>query len=228
MSAIINGREIDAVVFDVDGTLYPQERVEAIFQNVRTQIAIRLLGFQGIVNPSEEEIIKMRRAYMKRAESGGSFSKAFEYYGGTKQEFRQVVESTDRSKFLQPSAELQKMITNIRALVSIGLFTSATEEVNSNTCAKILGANWRNLFDTVLCCDTTGADCEKPQLEAFRLVVSNLNTKLERTAMIGDVSGADLVPAAYLGMLTIQVERNDHPKADVYLSNVLDLEHLLV
>jgi len=41
--------------------------------------------------------------------------------------------------------------------------------------------------------------------------------------MVGDVPGADLVPAAMLGMITVQVERTDYPHAHLHIQSVTDI-----
>jgi FMN phosphatase YigB (HAD superfamily) len=227
MSALVLGKEVDAIVLDVDGTLYSQERVEAIFADVRRQISIRLLGLSGELNPNEELIDHMRTEYMARAEAGGSFSQAYIYFGGTGEEFRRLVESTDRSRHLTANLPLKDMVTNIKNLTRIGIFTSTTVEVTNNTCSKLFNPDWASFFDTVLCCDTPEVEYEKPQIEAFELVLSRLNTDPKRAVMVGDTPGADLVPAMMLGMTTIQVGRTDFPYADLYISDILDLERYI-
>jgi len=96
MSTIITGREIDAVIFDVDGTFYSQSILNKVFDNVREQIAVRLLGFSGNIQPTPHEVKKKKEEYITLAETCGSFSHAYAHLGGTVEEFCQVPHFRDR------------------------------------------------------------------------------------------------------------------------------------
>jgi FMN phosphatase YigB (HAD superfamily) len=229
MSIELLGKKVDAFVFDVDGTFYEQKVLKAVFDSVQLQIARRILQFQGNHNPKQTEIDSMRLGYVKLAEESGSFSGAYVKYGGTVEEFKLTVETVDRSRFLQFDPELAELLCYLKKLVKVGLFTSTIEKTTHNTCTALLGSNWREYFDVVLCCDTTGVSVEKPQKEAFEYILNLLGVSAENAVMVGDVPGADLIPAATLGMLTIQVGRSDHQDALLYLDTVHNLvRHLVV
>jgi len=108
-------------------------------------------------------------------------------------------------------------------VAKVGLFTSTTEETTQGTCQVIFGREWRTLFNAILCCNTPGANVEKPQPEAFQYILKLLDSSPDRAVMVGDVPGADLVPAAMLGMITVQVERTDYPHAHLHIQSVTDI-----
>jgi beta-phosphoglucomutase-like phosphatase (HAD superfamily) len=129
----------------------------------------------------------------------------------------------DKCKFLSPNPELASMLSQLHSSLQVGVLTSITEHAVGNTFDALLGPDWIENFHNIHCLNTPGVNWHKPQPEAFRHILVTLGVPPERAIMVGDHPTSDLIPAALLGMLTVQVGRTDYPKADLYLAQVTDL-----
>ncbi len=223
MAVRLLGREVEAFVFDVDGTFYNQQILLSIFTQVRLALASRLLHLNGNTQPSQEELASMRNTYVTLADNLGSYTQAFVTLGGTGAEYKFTAEKVDRSGYLSPDPDLRQMLERLNSVASVALFTSTLEEVTKNTCTKLLGADWRGLFQVVMCCDTPGRRGEKPEQVAFEHILEMLGTPPHKAAMVGDLGSADLKIPGELGMLTIQVERTDWQDAHLYIPCIYNL-----
>lgn len=223
MTIRIRGREISAIISDVDGTFYDQGAIKKIFNGVRTQLSKELLRVKGAKDPSRETIDTIRDEYVRRSELVGSFPQAFIDMGGSEDFYHQVVDQLDRSQFLEPDPQLFSLLQRLKGKSKLGILTSAETQVTQKTCRKLLGDEWRGLFAAVVCCDTPGLPADKPDIRAFQFILEKLGATPEKTAMIGDVPTADILPAKSLGIFTIQVGMMEGA-GDIHIPTVLDFE----
>lgn len=226
MTIKIRGREIDGLIFDVDGTFYDQEAQRKIFNSVQLELAKALLEFSGSLNPDKEEIEEIRQKYLAEQQRIGSWARAFEKLGGDDTTYRSIADNTDRSQHLSLNPQLLDLLSGVQTKTKLSILTSAPRAVTINTCRAILGHDWENLFAAVVCSDSSGLPAEKPDPQAFLYVLNLIGVESTRTAMMGDSYSADIGPATALGMLTIYVGDQDGI-GDLRISRIEYLRNLI-
>lgn len=228
MTVRIGEREIDGFLFDVDGTFYGKEEHDLIFDAVQLHLAVALLAASGKSEASDDEIRLMKSKYLGKVAEIGRWQRAFIELGGSPDQYRILAGDADRSRHLNFNPELRLTLGKIKALpTKLGILTSAATEVTKNTCRKLLGNDWNNLFEVVVCEDSLPLNVQKPDLRAFQFANEKLGTSPERVAMVGDSIGDDILPAAALGMFTVFVgEKLDGPW-DLRLNRIEELENLI-
>jgi len=220
----LGGREIDGFLFDVDGTLYGKEEHRRIFDAIQLQLAVALLATSGNPEPSDDEISLMKSRYLEKVSAIGKWQRAFIELGGSPDQYRVLAANADRSKHLSFHPELRSTLDRIKILpVKLGILTSAKIEVTQNTCRKLLGDDWKNFFEAVVCEDSLPGNIQKPDPLAFRFATEQLGLIPERVAMVGDSVGDDLLPAAELGMLTVYVGEKESGPWDLHIRRVEEL-----
>lgn len=131
-----------------------------------------------------------------------------------------------RSRHLSFNPRLKQTLDNLKASpTKLGILTSAASRVTDNTCAKLLGDDWNDLFAVVVCEDSL-PNIQKPDSRTFQFALGKLVVVTERAAMVGDSIGDDILPAAALGMLTIYVGEEEGI-ADLRISRIENLESLI-
>jgi FMN phosphatase YigB (HAD superfamily) len=228
MTVRIENRPIKGILLDLDGCMYDHALLPLIFENSRQQIIQFFLDKQGITNSTPEQQLSTRTAFLKMAHACGSFSQAFINFGAnlgistSLQEYQDVAEHTDKAQFLSPNPELKQLLEQLHPHVKLGILTSSTEASIDNVCNKLLGPDWRDLFDAVVGCDTSGLPAEKPAPESFIFAAGMLGLTEKDVAMFGDTADADLYPAKKLGMLAIPVSCPTFPST-IHLASLTDL-----
>lgn len=76
MTVKFRGEEIETVVLDLDGTLYPQKKLEEVWDGVRWELATALLNVNGY-EASDDEILGMVKKWMELSQ-GASWRKSYE------------------------------------------------------------------------------------------------------------------------------------------------------
>lgn len=227
MTFRIHKREIDGILFDVDGTLYGKNEHDRIFDAIQRQLAIALLAASGKPKPIDDEIELTRNNYLKKVAEIGKWQRAFIELGGSPDQYRTLAANADRSRHLNFNPELRLTLDKIKALpTKLGILTSAVSGVTGNTCRKLLGDDWKNLFEAIICEDSLPLNIQKPDLRAFQFANEKLGVSPERVAMVGDSLGDDILPAAALGMLTIYVG-DQNGIGDLRISRIEDLQALI-
>ena len=227
MTVRMRGREIDGILFDVDGTFYGKPEHDRIFDAIQCQLAVALLAVSGNFEPSTDEIELMRSSYLSKVAEIGKWQQSFLDLGGSPDQYRILAADADRSRHLSFNPELKLTLEELKTSpAKLGILTSAKTEVTENTCRKLLGDGWNNLFETVVCEDSLPGNIQKPNLLAFQFAIEKLDLSPEKVAMVGDSVGDDLMPAATLGMLTVYVgEKTDF--GDFSISRIGDLKTLI-
>ncbi len=227
MSIKIAGREADGMLFDVDGTFYGKEDHDRIFDAVQLQLAVALLATSENLAPSENEIQSMKNKYLQKVAEVGRWQRSFIELGGKAEQYQVLAANADRSRYLNFNPELKQVLEKIKTTnTKLGILTSAATEVTQNTCRKLLGDDWNNLFEAVVCEDSLPGNIQKPDPLAFRFATEQLGLIPERVAMVGDSVGDDILPAASLGMMTVYVGEKTGP-ADIKINRIEELRKIL-
>ena len=227
MTVRVGDREIDGFLFDVDGTLYGKKEHDRIFDAIQCQLAVALLAVSGNFEPSTDEIELTRSSYLSKVAEIGKWQRAFIELGGSPDQYRVLAANADRSKHLSFNPELRLTLEKLKTSpAKLGILTSAKTEVTINTCNKLLGDDWNNLFSAVVCEDSLPSNIQKPDLRVFQFANEKLGVNPERVAMVGDSIGDDILPACALGMLTIYIGDQDG-RADINIKRIEELREIL-
>ncbi len=227
MAVLIENREVDGLLLDVDGSMYSQALAKLIFDDIQTDMVIQLLLTMGFSWLSEGQVNSMKETFNQRSSEVASHAKAFIEFGGNAGAYHQMLDTVDISKHLTFDPELRETLSWLGQHMRLGIFTSGTEKKTEGTCSTLLGPDWHTLFHTVVSYDTAGLPEEKPGEKAFRFALERLGTRPERTVFIDDTPGA-IIPARKLGILTVQVGRTDSPEAAFKIPNIPALRtHIL-
>lgn len=214
MTVNIGERPIDAIILDLERTLYPPEEADRIFATARLRLVEALPA-------NQDPQAKLEKLTTLADEIG--WRQAYQQLGGSIDFYHQVVRGIDRSDGLQPNPHLGQMLADLRTQVKIGLLTKATVPTAEAICAKILGGKWQELFDAVVCDGTPGCPAEKPDPEAFKFILHQLGVVPEHAAMVGDSLADDVLSAAALGLVTVKVGGEKVGPWDLHINRIEEL-----
>lgn len=204
MTVKIAGRDIDGILFDINHTFYTQREAEEIFGPVQMALARSLCDKSG-GNSSIERVAEMRDYYVAEANRLGSWRNAFLALGGDESIYRQVFQRTEWSAGLRRNDQLLALVMKLHQHVSLGIISGGLAEMVAATCSRVLAENWRDFFPVIVTDDTENLPAKKPDLLAFEFALRLMGTRSDRTAMVGNSVGVDIIPAATLGLLPIMV-----------------------
>ncbi len=204
---------IDAVLFDLDGTLYkiPKDFDEAVITNI-----YRFYRERFALNKDEE--VKDKMSELKGL--FGSNPRAFYYMKESKKFFSDIYSGVEPSKYVKMDERLVDMMRRIRAKKAI--LTNGPDFFVNRT-LQALGIS--GLID---CVEYGNTSEPKPSLEGFLKIMKKLGVKPGSCLMIGDNFEEDIVPAQSLGMKTALISDNGNSgECDLVLGSIYELEGVL-
>jgi len=209
-------RTINAILFDLDNTLYDARAglQEVGDRNITDWIVERL----GISRPEADELrLRTWREY-------GTTAKGLEMeYGINGRElYEATISSINPAEVLAPWPELEQMLR--RLSVDCHVFTNSTA-VYARGVLAALGID--RFFDHIFDIEYCGWVC-KPNEDSYHRIVAELALPPERIAFVEDNPG-NLVPAKKMGMLTVWLDnRGDGGDDwDLHIESILDLADAL-
>lgn len=226
MTIKIGGRKINAIILDLERTLYPSKEADRIFASARKQLAVSLITKSGSAAELTDNVVNKKINDIVTLADQIGWSKAYRQLGGDLDFYHRTVRGIDRSSALKFNQGLHQMLSGLKDRVHLGLLTNATIPTAEAICTKVLGNKWRDLFHAVVCDGTPGCPAEKPDPRVFEFTLRKLGVVPERTAMVGDSLPDDIVPASNLGILTIYVGDQDGI-GDLRISRVENLSTLI-
>lgn len=193
ISGLVCAGEIDAFVFDFDGTLYESSAgIEQQLRPLMVRHAARVLGV------SVEESKRTLAEY--RAEYKSSVLGLREHYGVDPETFlRDMYDDLDLSKMaVRPGLRLE--LERLREKVSLIVFTNSNRSF-THQAIGLLGLI--GVFDTVFTVEDNGF-IRKPEIEAYEGMYRGLNVIPGRVAMFDDIASSLRVMSGF-GSRTILV-----------------------
>lgn len=219
---MLRERRIEAAIFDIDGTVYPQEIVDRAYLPVQTYLAELILGSTGQASFPHAAVEPVRQAYVGRSIAAASFQDTFVSMGGRETDYSVVESQVHTFEYLQHDEALLQMFSFLSQHLRLGILSQSRAAKADMILSTLIGNDWLKYFNIVVCCDTPNTP-NKPDPEAFIYVASQLGASSENTAMVGDLHSADIAPAVQVGMLAIQVNRQDSLAAALHLARPHDL-----
>lgn len=212
-------QQIDTIVFDLDGTLYP--RSSAVMAEMDRRMGIYVERVTGLP-PGEAHTL--RKHYWRTY--GTTLNGLQKFYAVDPEEYLSFTHGFDARDFLRPNPALSAMLDRLpqRKLI----FTNGTAE-HADNILQALGLT--DVFDTVL--GLRAFDYRpKPDPAPYRVLRTALQHAPDRAVFIED-SINNLPPARAMGVGAIWL--TDDPDSaeaspdavDHIIHNILDLEPLL-
>jgi putative hydrolase of the HAD superfamily len=191
--------EIEAIVFDLDGTLYDEmDFVKSGFKTVARHVSAKYgLSFKTVYNILTSDFENGVRncnfniLLEKLNLEGKDLSELIEIYRKHQPAIR-----------LYPDAEAT--LKSLKGRFKLALLTDGWEVTQKN---KISALNINEYFDYVMITDTLGKEHRKPSEKPFKMVLDRLGTPAHRAVYIGDNPLKDFVTAKQLGFFTVRVRR---------------------
>ena len=201
---------IEAVLFDLDNTIYPASN--GLMQTIDQRIGEYVQRVLGI---DEEEAMRLRRHYY--AEYGTTLRGLQNHHRHVETEtYLQYVHDVALDAFLASDAHLDTMLAKLDARKAI--FTNSPRE-HAERVLEALGIahHFERIFD-VRFFDFVA----KPNPEAYARVLDEIGVDGRRTMLLEDTP-SNLPPAKDLGMTTILLSDDDapHPLADYVVRDIV-------
>lgn len=208
-------RTIDAILFDLDNTLYDARA--GLQEEGDRRITRWIMDTLGLSHDAADDLrVRTWREYGTTAQGLHA-----EHDIPPQLMYEHCISPIDPSPYLAPWPELAAMLQRLTAAKYV--FTNATETYTRRVLAALgVAEEFAGVFDIAYCewvC--------KPNPESYRRIVADLGVAPARIAFVEDNAG-NLEPAAELGMLTVLVADRPVPHADITIPSVLHLADALL
>jgi putative hydrolase of the HAD superfamily len=205
---------VQAVLVDLDDTLYPQ----AEFLDAAWQAVAEVAHERGV--DREKLLPALRATAAEGSDRGHIIDRALSAAGCPAEALGTLMKpllATFRAACparLNPYPGVVEALVRLRRRVPLALITDG--EVNGQG-RKLCALGLAGAFDTVVFSDTWGREFRKPHRRPFEVALERLAVTADNAVMIGDRPDKDIAGAAGLPMRAIRVltgeygRRPDHP-----------------
>jgi putative hydrolase of the HAD superfamily len=220
-----------AIVFDLDDTLYPEhDYVLSGFRAVASWAEIHL-------NIPIEQGYGELGALFYAGVRGDTFDRWLTAHDAAVETLvPQVVQVyRDCRPVLQPFLEVPDLLTRLHQSYRLGLVSDGYIDVQQR---KLDALGLASYFDAVVFSDEWGRESWKPSPKPFQAVSQRLDVAPSATTYVGDNPLKDFLGARQIGMFTVQVHRPGgeyahqaaptcQHAADHVISSLMELEEIL-
>lgn len=205
-------KEVKAIGFDLDCTLYPP--TPEINNKIRNEIAKELLTKK----PELQTIQQARQFFEERYQHLQSGTKILEEegYPQPSQIMDNCLARAEVIDLIQPNPKLAKIIKEISSKFKIYLITSSPKDLARRKLEKI-GID-KSSFHLQIFSDTENSN-HKQTGKSFESAIKYFGIQASQHVYIGDSRKSDILPAKALGMKTISVGSEIH-EADISIKNI--------
>lgn len=208
-------KNIKAIGFDVDGTLYHYSpEVSIALSKEAARVAAKELGRD--LDTFASEFLVMREKYR-----GNTLTLNAMGLDGEKI-YQKIVDNFDLEKHHDKDKKLVELIANLKQKYPLFIITNGTERQVVRK-LKVLGLSPRD-FEPMICCYDQG--WVKPEPAPFLAAIESLGLKPEEIVYVGDRVAIDIEGAKAVGMKTILVGGTSG-RADVSCESVYDIVTVL-
>jgi len=191
---------VRAIVFDLDGTLYVDDRLgEEVHQSACRYVA----EIRGISpRQAKDELLAERSC---AGDSGGTLSRAVEALGGTLQELhRRFSEDVHPELLLSPDPRVQRLLERLGERCDLHLYTNNNRSLSARIMAQLgIGGYFKRVF--------TIEDSwrPKPDREVLTGILESIGRRPEETLFVGDRYRVDLELPQSLGCPILETRTVD-------------------
>lgn len=207
-------RRIDAVVFDIDGTLYRSIEYEKHLRETIYRVIGEVLGIDYHTASIKLESLKQKLK---------TVSLSVEAMGVDRRRFYELLaEEIKPSIYIKPDPEVKNLVSELRKRnLKVGCHTNSGRKLFLKV-IEAMGLSV-NDFDVVV----TSDDAEpKPLKNGYILLSKSLGLPFERILYVGDRWEVEVKPAKELGMITALVHSKEG-KPDFYLNNIKEVMKII-
>lgn len=212
---MLNVKQIKAIGFDVDGTLYnTPDAMSVAVGKILIEKAAKLLS----QDPDDlaEEYLRRRDEYRSNTYTLNSFG-----LDGQKI-FQEVWDNIAIEKYVMRDDKLVAMIAKLKKKYQIFLISNGTgTQVERKL--KYLGLNYKDFDPRIYCYDQGWV---KPEPAPFLAAIESLDLKPEEIVYVGDREDIDVEGAQAVGIKTIYIGGTSG-KADESIESVYDIMSVL-
>lgn len=197
-------RRIDALVFDLDDTLYPQAE---FLTGAWARVATRCGALAGVeVGRFEHELARIAA---EGSDRGGIIDAALDSFGLDPALAPELVATFHgfRPDRLTPYDGVAAALESLAGRVPLVVLTDGEPDQQR---AKLEATGLRPCFRAVVCSDDRGRTHRKPHPAAFRGALEAVGVLAAQAVMIGDRPDKDVVGASAAGMRAIRVRQGEH------------------
>lgn len=189
-----------AVIFDLDDTLYPEhDYVLSGFRAVSTWAETHL----GIPATQSFEELK---ALLNAGVRGNTFDRWLASHqipvNGAAQEMVRIYRN--HAPTLTPFPEVPDLLSSLKSTYRLGLLSDGYLEVQQR---KLYALRLTPYFDAVVFSDAWGREAWKPSVRPFAEILARLRTDAGASIYVGDNPTKDFLGARQIGMFTIWIKR---------------------
>jgi putative hydrolase of the HAD superfamily len=197
---------IEAVVFDLDDTLYPQrEWLGGCWQAVADESAAR----DGVDRDRMHEALV--RIASEGSDRGRIIDRALEAIGRPDVDVAPLVSAflAHRPSSLQPYPGAVEAVAAIRRAVPVALVTDGDPDLQR---AKLALLGLDGAFDAVVLSDELGREHRKPSPEPFLRALEALRAQSPTSVVVGDRPDKDVAGAAAAGLRAVRVLTGEYAR----------------
>ena len=190
--------KLEAVVFDLDDTLYPE----------RSYV---LSGFSAVADWAERTLAIPRatvladlRAYFDSGVRGDTFDRWLSARGLSRESHLASLVETYRSHRpdIAPYPEIPTLLDRLRRRFRLGLITEGYRAVQE---MKLKALGLQDYFECCVITDMADRARWKPHTHAYRVLLEQLDVPATHAVYIGDNPRKDFAGARSLGMRTVRL-----------------------
>ncbi|GFO58273.1 haloacid dehalogenase [Geomonas silvestris] len=188
-------RGVRAVVFDLDGTLYVDDRLgEEVHQSACRYVA----EIKGISPRQAQDALLEARSCS--SDSGGTLSRAVEALGGTLQELHhRFSEDIHPEELLAPDPRVQRLLERLGERYELHVYTNNNRSLSTRIMAQLgIGGYFKKIF--------TIEDSwrPKPDREVLTGILETIGRRPQETLFVGDRYRVDLELPQSLGCAILE------------------------
>jgi putative hydrolase of the HAD superfamily len=196
---------VKAVLFDLDGTLYPE------IDFVKSGFGIIAGYLSRKHNLDADRLLRHMLSILNREGRGKIFDRLLADFGlDSEGEVEFLVELYRSHK---PDIHLYNdVIPALKLLRHIGIRMGiVTDGLDSVQRKKVAALGLESLFDTIVYSDELGKKYWKPSPTPYQTALNRLRVSPSEAAYVGDDPSKDFISPNRMGMLTIQIKRQQQP-----------------
>jgi putative hydrolase of the HAD superfamily len=193
---------LQAVIFDLDDTLYPES-------------SFVLSGFQAVAMWAEEHLgISAKQVFTELYQlfeggiRGNTFNRWLESHGIKAEDWvpQMVQVYRKHEPHIEPYPEVPGLLRRLRLHYRLGLVSDGHAEVQKR---KLTALGLTSCFDVLVFSDEWGQEAWKPNSRPFEFALERLKVTGSEAVYVADNPTKDFLGARQVGMWTVQVRRPD-------------------
>ena len=222
-------KEIEAIVFDFDGTFYLNEGLEEkIWSDSRKKMVQKLIESSSIADIKKHNQEILLGMFIDRAYKFG-WENSFIEFGGNIDDFHQIADNVSKAEHLKHDKDLTNFIKEMQQYVPIRIFTGSTRKTVIDALKVLVDDLWLPLSENLLATDDMRV-ANKPNKEAYEEMLGVFGIEPSKTIFVDDQE-VEVNTAANLDIITFLIQGsgviNKNGNSHVVLNSLVELRNHL-